>query len=69
MEAVNKKQDKAVILPKGRFATHEDGDTECCEYCEHNIDEKDGYLFFSDKVKCEIDGKWHNRGYVCRNYK
>lgn len=68
METVNKKNE-AVTLPKGKFATHEDGNTECCEYCDHADDFKDGYLFVPDKVKCELDGKWHNASYICRNYK
>ena len=52
-----------VVIPDGKFA---DDDTYCCEYCEYNIDEKEN--FFSYKVLCGIDGKWHDHKHVCRNY-
>lgn len=53
-----------VVLPKVKFASN---DTENCEYCEYNIDEKEN--FFSHKVLCSIDGKWHDAKHVCRYYK
>lgn len=69
MEKLVKNKMEPIILPKGKFATHKDGNTECCEYCEHVEDYKDGYLFVSDKVLCGLDGKWHDIDHICPNYK
>ena len=64
MEVTDKRKDEVVTLPKCKFA----GDNiETCEYCDHNIDEKE--TFFSHKVLCGLDGKWHKASDVCRNYK
>ena len=64
MEAADKKKNEAVILPKCKFA----GDNiETCEYCDHNIDEKEN--FFSYKILCAIDGKWHSASDTCRYWK
>lgn len=52
-----------VVIPKGKFAD----EFECCEYCEHNVDEKE-ILFISYKILCGIDGKWHDHKHVCGYY-
>ncbi len=42
--------------------------TNCdCGYRCNNIDEKEN--FFSHKVLCGIDGKWHDAKHICKYYK
>jgi len=64
-DSLKVENDKPVILPKCKFANSDD--TYCCEYCDYNMDEEE--TFFSHKVLCSLDGKWHKASYVCRNYK
>ena len=53
-----------VVLPEGKFGD----EFTCCEYCTYADDYKDGFLIFSDKVKCSLDGKWHDAKHVCKNF-
>ena len=65
MEAIDKKKDEVITLPKCEFAYEDD----CCGDCDWGIDYKDGGFFGTDKVLCGLDGKWHKAKDVCRNYK
>ena len=64
MKNIDEKKVRLVVLPKGKFSYD---DTENCEYCDYNVDEKEN--FFSHKVLCGIDGKWHDAKHVCKFYK
>lgn len=65
MEAIEKKDDKKITLPKCEFS--DSGDS--CADCDWGDEYKDGGFFGTDKVLCTLDGKWHKASYVCRNYK
>lgn len=64
MKHCDKLIDQPVVLPEGKLGD----EYKCCSYCNHAEDYKDGYLIFSDKVQCEIDGKWHDAKYVCKYF-
>lgn len=64
MKSIEEKNVRPVVLPEGNFSDSDD----CCAYCDHADDFKDGYLFVSDKVKCELDGQWHDAKHVCQYF-